>query len=139
MEGITERAWEVSLLFLPCLRDSNQNQDYRLLFKASTQLKPLCDQILSMIGYLHLIDDHLQTGDVSTNRKRALRDVESWCHNALSELESTLAAVRSQTGSHRFMILENRVLDPNNKLPIFVGLLRRYVVSQRHIEFLFFQ
>ncbi|TVY84294.1 hypothetical protein LSUE1_G000256 [Lachnellula suecica] len=108
MEGLTERAWE----------------DFRLLFKASTQLKPACDQIISMIGSLHLIDDHLQTDDLSPRNRKALRDVEGWCHSSLSDLEAALATARSKTGPSRFDVLVNKPLDPTNKLSSFVEALR---------------
>jgi hypothetical protein len=121
-----------------CLLDwprANNSQDYRLLSKASTQLKPKCDEILSMIGSLHMIDDHLQTSDLSSSNKKALRNVESWCHSSLSDLEAALTTARSKTGPDRFSPIVDKALDPTSKLISFVDILRRYVILlwvQRH-------
>jgi len=81
-----------------------------------------------MIGSLHMINDHLQTSDLSSSNKKALRGVESWCHSSLSELEAALTTARSKTGPDRFRAIVNRALDPTNKLPSFVDILRRYVI-----------
>jgi hypothetical protein len=75
-----------------------------------------------------MINDHLQTSGLSSSNKKALRDLESWCHSSLSELEAVLTSARSKTGPDRFGRIVAKALDPTNKLSSFVDILRRYAI-----------
>lgn len=95
--------------------------------KASEELKPTCDQILSIIGALHVIEDHREKGEISTENKRTLVDISFWLSSVFSDLEAELDDLKKGNSQEGFSPITEKELDPHAQLTAFTALIRRYV------------
>ncbi|KAF4632149.1 hypothetical protein G7Y89_g5977 [Cudoniella acicularis] len=108
MYDLVERAWK----------------NYRLLSRASAQFRPVCDQVLSIIGSLHLIEDQTQKLELSADSKRKLHGIKNSCNVMLSELEAALAKLKLDPSPDEFASISSKILDPTNKLSGYCESLR---------------
>ncbi|KAG9231932.1 hypothetical protein BJ875DRAFT_468148 [Amylocarpus encephaloides] len=109
LHDLTSRAWS----------------NYTTFSKASPELKSTCDQILSIIGSLHTIEDYREKGEISTENKRPLQDIVIWLNGLFSDLEAELADLKEGHSPEGFAPIAVKQLDPNNQLHAFNELVRR--------------
>jgi hypothetical protein len=82
---------------------------------------------LSIIGALHIIDDHREKGEISDENKKTLQDIGFWLNGLFSDLEAELADLKEGHSQEGFTPMAEKQLDPHSQLTAFIQLLRRYV------------
>jgi hypothetical protein len=83
---------------------------------------------LSIIGALHVIDDHREKGEISTENKKTLQEIGFWLNGLFSDLEAELVDIKESHNENGFTLIVEKELDPNDQLQAFNELIRRYVI-----------
>ncbi|CAG8954629.1 hypothetical protein HYFRA_00004549 [Hymenoscyphus fraxineus] len=109
LHDLTSRAWT----------------NYRILSKATDELKPTCAQILSIIGALHVIEDHREKGEISAENKKTLVEIGIWLNGLFGDLEAELDDLKQGNSQDGFSPIVEKDLDPNDQLNAFIALIRR--------------
>lgn len=97
-----------------------------MLSKTPDRLGPACNEILSTIGALRLIDEHFEENELSTGDQRTLHDLEIGSKAVFLELETAMANFRLHDISLDAVAgVHSKIADQTNLLTKFLEALRR--------------
>lgn len=100
---------------------------YHALSKCPTELHSICDELLSLIGALFLVNTTVKDGQCSSlTDMMELESLEKSSETLMSELETAMAKCKAHEADFReVLLMQGKIMTETSLVTSFFGVLRR--------------